>query len=72
VKIYASQKYVDDIVRRGPEAPVSVDFSALETEGKIIEIFADGSTKITTVEFDADGNPVKIIDADGNETVLTW
>lgn len=51
---------------------VSVDLSALETDGTIVETLSDGSTKTTTMEFDADGNPVKITDADGNETVLTW
>ena len=52
--------------------PTSIDLTALETEGKIVETFADDSTKTTTVEFDADGNPVKMTDEDGNETVLTW
>ena len=52
--------------------PTSIDLSTLDTEGKIVETYADGSTKTTTMEFDADGNPVKITDGDGNETVLTW
>lgn len=52
--------------------PVSIDLSALETEGKIVETYADGSTKTSTMEFDADGNPTKITDGDGNVTTLTW
>lgn len=55
----------------GP-TPTGIDLSALDTEGKIVENYADGSTKTTTFEFDANGNPVKITDSDGNETVLTW
>ena len=72
MKIYASQKYVDDAIAESKEAATSIDLSALDTEGKIVETFADGSTKITLVEFDENGNPIKFVDADGNETVLTW
>lgn len=50
----------------------TVDLSAFETEGKIVETYDDGSTNTTTMEFDANGNPVKITDGYGNETVLTW
>ena len=50
----------------------SVDLTAFETDGRIVESFPDGSTRTTTMEFDDDGNPVKITDTDGNETVLTW
>ena len=52
--------------------PSQIDLSALETEGKIVETFADGTIKTTTMEFDESGNPIKITDDDGNETVLTW
>ena len=52
--------------------PSSIDLSALDTEGKIVETFADGTTKTTTMDFDENGNPIKITDGDGNETVLTW
>ena len=50
----------------------SIDLSAFESDGTIVETFADGSTKTTTMEFDANGNPIKITDADGNVTTLTW
>ena len=50
----------------------SIDLSALDSEGKVVETFADGTAKTTTMEFDADGNPVKITDGDGNVTTLTW
>jgi YD repeat-containing protein len=50
----------------------SIDLSTFDSDGRIIETFADGSTRTTTMEFDADGNPIKITDADGNVTILTW
>ena len=51
--------------------PASVDMSGYDS-GTIVETFADGSTKTTTIEFDADGNPTKITDGDGNVTTYTW
>lgn len=54
------------------ETPTAVDLTQFESNGVIVETYADGSTKTTTMEFDADGNPIKITDGDGNETVLTW
>ena len=50
----------------------SIDLSAYESNGRIVETYEDGSTKTTTVEFDAIGNPIKITDGNGNVTVLTW
>lgn len=50
----------------------SVDLSKLGTEGKIVETYPDGSFETFLMEFDAAGNPVKITDMDGNETVLVW
>lgn len=70
--LHEAQFYTDEAIENIKASPVSIDLSALDTEGKIVETFADGSTKTTTVEFDANGNPVKIIDADGNETALAW
>jgi len=52
--------------------PASIDMSAFDSEGKIVETFEDGTSKTTVIEFDDDGNPVKITDGDGNVTVLTW
>lgn len=49
-----------------------IDLSAFDTEGKIVETFQNGRTKTTTLEFDANGNPVKITDSDGNVTTLQW
>lgn len=54
------------------EPAVSIDMSAFDSEGKIVETFADGTSKATVIEFDEGGNPVKITDGDGNVTVLTW
>lgn len=50
----------------------SIDLSALDTEGKVVETYADGTSKATTLEFDSNGNPVKITDGDGNVTTLIW
>lgn len=58
----------------------SIDLSKLDADGIIDEVvvttFDDNTqesvAKTTTMEFDEDGNPIKITDADGNETVLTW
>ena len=66
------EKFIPDTIARVSPNPVSIDFSAFDTEGKIIETFADSSSRTTTMEFDADGNPIKITDADGNVTILTW
>lgn len=50
----------------------SIDLSGLDTTGQIVETYADGSTKTTTIESDANGTPVKITDGDGNVTELIW
>ena len=54
------------------DAATAIDLSKLDTEGKITESYADGTSKTTTMEFDENGNPTKITDGDGHETVLTW
>lgn len=51
---------------------VSVDLSAMDTTGEIIEVYADDTVKTTTMEFDENGNPTKITDSDGHVTTLTW
>lgn len=57
----------------GGETPAtSIDLSGLDTTGQIVETYVDGSTKTTSLEFDADGNPIKITDGDGNVTELIW
>ncbi len=52
--------------------PATIDMSAYESEGKIVETYADGTSGTTLFEFDAEGNPTKITDSNGNVTVLTW
>ena len=54
------------------EVATSIDLSAYESNGRIVETYEDGSTKTTRVEFDENGNPIKITDGNGNVTVLTW
>jgi hypothetical protein len=56
----------------GEEVPTAIDLSGIDASGTIVETYADGSTKTSTMEFDADGNPIKITDGDGNVTTLTW
>lgn len=54
------------------ESSVCVDLSAYDTDGKIVETYADGSTKTSTIEFDENGNPIKITDSNGHVTEITW
>ena len=49
-----------------------VDLSGFETKGKIVETYSDGTSLTYNFEFDSEGNPTKITDSNGNETVLTW
>lgn len=51
---------------------VSIDLSKLDTEGKIVETCADGTERVTVLEFDEAGNPIKITDPEGNETEIKW
>ena len=67
-----SQKAVTEELNELYKVATSIDLSAYESNGQIVETYEDGSTKTTTVEFDAIGNPIKITDAKGNVTVLTW
>lgn len=69
---FAKKEDVDALKRTITSVSTSVDLSALETDGVIVETYDDGSTKTITMEFDDEGNPIKITDGDGNETVLTW
>jgi YD repeat-containing protein len=55
-----------------PKPSASIDLTRFDAEGVIVETFANGTTKTTTMEFDENGNPVKITDNLGNETVLIW
>ena len=54
------------------EQPVSIDMSAFESEGKIVETYADGTSKTTVVELNGIGNPSKITDSDGNVIQFMW
>lgn len=56
----------------GLKTATSVNMSSFESEGRIVETFADGSTATTIMEFDSNGKPTKITDGNGNVTVLTW
>lgn len=49
-----------------------IDLTEFDSAGKIVETVADGSTRATLLEFDSDGNPIKITDSKGNVTTLKW
>ena len=49
-----------------------IDLTEFDSAGKIVETVADGSTRATLLEFDSDGNPIKITDSKGNVTTLVW
>lgn len=63
---------MDEIKEAVVPKAISVDLTNFESNGTIVETYADGSTITYTMEFDADGNPTKITDSNGNETMLTW
>lgn len=63
---------MDEIKEAVAPKVTSIDLTNFESSGTIVETRADGSTITYTMEFDADGNPTKITDSNGNETVLTW
>ena len=50
----------------------SVDLSEFESDGKIVQRNADGSEVEYQFHFDDTGNPTKITDSSGNETLLMW
>lgn len=55
-----------------PNAPTSIDLTQFESNGVIVETYTDNSQKTYAMEFDENGNPIKITDSNGNVTVLTW
>lgn len=68
------QEMVAAVLEELPETSVAteIDLSAYESEGKIVETYADGSVVTTVMEFDSNGKPTKITDSNGNVTMLTW
>lgn len=50
----------------------AIDLSKFDSDGEIVETLSDGTTRTTTITFDSSGNPIKITDSNGNETVLIW
>jgi hypothetical protein len=72
LKITLAEDIINKIDPKYLPSPTSIDLSAYESEGRIVETFADGSTLTTTLEFNSDGKPTKITDSNGNVTTLTW
>lgn len=70
--INTSLSGLGEAVEKLQKVATSVDLTAFESEGVIVETYADGSTITYTMEFDESGNPTKITDSNGNVTVLTW
>lgn len=65
---YAVELIVGDMLNK---TPAEINLTAFESEGKIVETYADGSTVTTTMERNAEGKITKITDSNGNVTVLT-
>ena len=67
---------VNEIAKKAdiPEKKIAtdVDLSKYESEGIIVETYADGSSLTHTFEFDANGRPTKRTDSNGGETIFTW
>lgn len=63
---------VKEFVDAANKTATTVDLSAYESNGTIVETYSDGSTITYTMNFDDEGNPTKITDSDGNITNLTW
>lgn len=61
-----------EMAKEQPAVSTNIDLSAFESEGRIVETFADGSTLTTDMEFDDNGKPTKITDSNGNVTTLIW
>lgn len=78
----AVSEFADDTSKRlntleesagGTSAVVTaVDLSKYDSDGIIEETYSDGSVITYTMEFDTDGNPIRITDSNGNVTTLTW
>lgn len=69
---YAAFEQITGDIGKLKRSPTSVDLSAFETQGLIVETYADGSEITYQMEFDSEGRPIKVTDSNGNETVLTW
>ena len=63
---------VESLIELANKPAPAVDLTAFESDGIIVETYADGSTVTTTMERNAEGKITKITDSNGNETVLTW
>lgn len=63
---------VKDFVDAVNKTATTVDLSAYESNGTIVETYSDGSTITYTMEFDTNGHPTKVTDSKGNVTKLTW
>lgn len=66
---YAVELIVGNMLNK---APVEINLTAFESDGIIVETYADGSTVTTTMERNAECKITKITDSNGNVTVLTW
>lgn len=61
-----------ELAKEQPAVATNIDLSAFESDGRIVETFADGATATTTMEFNDNGKPIKITDSNGNVTTLVW
>jgi YD repeat-containing protein len=72
----ASKQYVDTAVGEalgyGSKTVTAVDLSRFDSAGIIKETYSDDTYTEYKITFDADGNPTKITDSNGNKTEMTW
>lgn len=72
VAIYQDTTVIKPLDPKFLPVATAVDLTAFESDGIIVETYADGSTVTTTMERNAEGKITKITDSNGNVTVLTW
>lgn len=66
--VFIGEQYTDIV---GMRKTTSLDFSSWDN-GSFSEVIDGGITENYSVEFDAQGRPVKITDGDGHEETITW
>lgn len=71
VAIYQDTTAIKPLDPKFLPVATAVDLTAFESDGIIVETYADGSTVTTTMERNAEGKITKITDSNGNVTVLT-
>ena len=66
------EEYLPENIGGTIKTATHIDLTRYDSEGVIVEHYADGSTLTHTLERDGSGNPIKITDSDGKEVTLEW